>query len=141
MQQPDAKMQARILKFANPTFGYRRGGDGEIEKEIFDGEPLPEGWVDSPAKVDKAVDGSHLAAAVTQAWFGEQNDPPVPVLEDEEVEPTPDDSALSRPYADHKFNDLKSALKRRTGKGPKAGTNKVAVIEMLEALDAAAVNP
>ena len=31
------------------TWAYRRGEDGEIEGNIFDA--IPEGWVDSPAKV------------------------------------------------------------------------------------------
>ena len=36
-----------------PTWGYRRGKDGEIESRIFDDGKLPKGWVDSPAKVKK----------------------------------------------------------------------------------------
>lgn len=41
-----------------PRYGYRLGKDGEVEKELFSEpdpktEGLPEGWADSPAKVEK----------------------------------------------------------------------------------------
>ncbi len=116
MQLTDAAMQDRILKFDNPTFGYRRGENGEIEKDVFEGEPLPDGWVDSPAKVEE----THYKPSA----------PVVRIV-------APPENVLAPPYADHKFNDLKSELKRRTGKGPQTGTNKVTLIQMLEELDAA----
>ncbi len=31
MQRPDNELQIRIKECKNPTFGYRRGKDGEIE--------------------------------------------------------------------------------------------------------------
>ena len=34
------------------TWAYRKGDNGETEAKIF--EEMPEGWVDSPAKVDEA---------------------------------------------------------------------------------------
>lgn len=36
----------------NPTWGYRKGDNGEVEAKLFDGK-LPKGWHDSPAKVKK----------------------------------------------------------------------------------------
>jgi len=124
MQRSDGQLQIRIRECATPTFGYRRGEDGLIEKDIFDGEPLPAGWVDSPAKVDEV-------AGVVSLSFSAKSTPVLPG-----AAPVKDDArSLFKPYEDHKFNALKSELKRRTGTGPKAGTNKVAVIEMLTDLD------
>ena len=133
MQQPDASMQARILEFENPTFGYRRGEDGGIEKDVFEGEPLPEGWADSPAKVDDRPGRTRPVAPFTDGLTeglppGVKRDPWVPPSE-------PLEASLSLPYEDHKFNDLKSEYKRRTGKGPTAGTNKETVVRMLQKLD------
>lgn len=36
----------------HPTYMYRRHESGEIEGAVFDSDELPNGWVDSPAKVD-----------------------------------------------------------------------------------------
>ncbi len=35
--------------------GYRSGENGEVESCIFDGDTLPEGWFDDPAKVKPAA--------------------------------------------------------------------------------------
>jgi hypothetical protein len=125
MQRPDNELQMRIKECANPTFGYRRGEDGEIEKDIFDGEPLPAGWVGSPAEVDEV-------AGVVSLSFSTKSAPVLPG-----AAPVEDDArSLFKPYEDHKFNALKSEYKRRTGKGAKTGTNKVTLIQMLADLDA-----
>ena len=121
MQRPDPKIQQRVREYENPTFGYRRGEDGGVEKDIFDGE-VPEGWVDSPAKVD---------GAMADGW-----DNSVDLERDAVVVEAPADSALSKPYEDHTFNVLRAEFKRRTGKGPNPGTNKLELIQMLKDLDA-----
>jgi len=38
----------RMQAFETPTWGYRRGRDGEVEQDLFDGKPK-KGWADSPA--------------------------------------------------------------------------------------------
>lgn len=32
-------------------WGYRKGKDGKVEAKLFDGDKIPKGWHDSPAKV------------------------------------------------------------------------------------------
>lgn len=44
----------------NPTYGYRRAEDGSVEAQIFDGE-IPEGWCDSPARVDDKAEAKPAA--------------------------------------------------------------------------------
>ena len=96
-----------------PTFRYRRGADGGLEKKLFQHPAdVPEGedWEDSPAKCrDEPVD-----------------------------DPAPDNppDVLAPPYEEHGFHKLRLELQRRTGKGPRPGTTKVDLIAMLEALDA-----
>ena len=46
-----AEQTERLRTYANPTYGYRRGADGEVEKDLFDGA-IPPGWADNPADVD-----------------------------------------------------------------------------------------
>ncbi len=121
MQRPNHELQARIRECENPTFGYRRGEDGEVEKDIFDGEPLPAGWVDSPAKVDGEV--------VTAPVEGEETGSP--------VHPAPD-PPLAPPYETHPFNALRAEFKRRTGKVAAMTTSKEGYIALLKELDAQA---
>ena len=127
MQRPDNELQARIRECENPTFGYRRGEDGEIEKDIFNGY-IPHGWVDSPADVGDMPPTPHV-----------QPGPPVgggPVDSPESPpEPAPDDSALAPPYEDHPFNVLRAEFKRRTGKVAAKTTSKPDYIRLLQALD------
>ena len=118
MQRPNHELQARIRECENPTFGYRRGEDGEIEKDIFDGEPLPAGWVDSPAKIDEAVNFSTPTP----------ESPP-------ETEPTLG-LAPGAPYEKYAFNVLRAEFKRRTGKAEAATTKKQGYIALLRELDA-----
>ena len=125
MQRPDAYFQTRIREYENPTFGYRLGEDGEIEKEIFDGEPS-EGWYDSPADVPRYASPAAPPAA------------PAPVPEP--ALPVGGGIEITAPYGKHKFNDLRAELVRRTAKGPPVGTNKIDLIAMLEDLDAAAMS-
>ena len=119
MQRPKHEMQARIRECENPTFGYRRGEDGQIEKDIFEGEPLPAGWVESPALLDE----------VATAPLEPAESPP---------EPAADDSALTRPYEQHPFNALRAEFKRRTGKAAASTTKKQGYIALLLELDAKA---
>jgi len=124
MQRPDNEIQARIKECANPTFGYRRGEDGEIEKDIFDGEPLPAGWVDSPAEVDEV-------AGVVSLSFSAKSAPVVPG-----AAPVKDDArSLFKPYEDHAFHVLRAEFKRRTGKVAANTTSKPDYIRLLQALD------
>ncbi len=124
MQRSDGQLQIRIRECATPTFGYRRGEDGEIEKDIFDGEPLPAGWVDSPAKVDEA-------AGVASLSFFTKSAPVVPG-----AAPVKDDArSLFKPYEDHPFNVLRAEFKRRTGKVAAKTTSKPDYIRLLQALD------
>ncbi len=121
MQRPNREIQKRIRECENPTFGYRRGGDGEIEKDIFDGEPLPAGWVDSPAMVDE------VRAAVTTTLPVSLVVVPIPV--------PPPEGGSGPSYEDRKFHDLRAELIRR-GKKWDRGDNKAAVIGRLKNLDA-----
>ena len=122
MQRPDAYFQTRIREFESPTFGYRLGEDGEIEKDVFDGEP-PEGWYESPADVPRYASPAPPPAA--------------PALVPEPALPVETTAEITAPYGERTFNDLRSELKRRVGKGPPVGTNKPDLIAMLEDLDAA----
>lgn len=106
----NAEIQRRMREFKEPTYGYRKGEGGELESELFDGEP-PKGWWDSPERIGEP-----------------QAD------EDGFVDPG---RSLELPYEDHLFNALRTELKTRQGKGPPQGTDRDEVIEMLEALDAA----
>ena len=38
-------------KKSDPTWGYRKGDDGEVEAKLFEDGELPKGWHDTPAKV------------------------------------------------------------------------------------------
>lgn len=107
---PDGDVQEKLRSFANPRWGYRRGLDGEIEKDLFDGF-LPSGWADSPAKVD-----SPLVAATP----GPNRSPPAP-----EVPPgdTVEDMSIA---------ELNRELKALTGKGARPGTSKTEILELLE---------
>ena len=143
MQRPDHELQTRIKACESPTFGYRRGEDGEIEKDIFDGE-IPDGWVDSPAKVDKARDvvpvpfstkSTTVPRTAAGMWTFDDEATEIPVSPSATPESEVADETPAKPYEDHKFNVLKTELKRRTGKGPKAGTSKAAVIGRLKDLD------
>ncbi len=116
MQRPDNQLQIRIKECENPTFGYRRGEDGEIEKDVFDGEPLPDGWVDSPAKVDEQGKRPALSFRTISTAEPAPHHPPH--------------------YKARGFQDLQAEYKRRTGKGPKPSVNRLALIEMLKDLDA-----
>lgn len=58
-----------------PTFMYRRAEDGSVESRVFDSDAIPEGWVDSPAKVEEMP--------VVKARKGKRNAPqPVPDARD-----------------------------------------------------------
>ena len=35
------------------TYMYQRAADGGVTSKIFDSEAIPEGWFDSPARVDE----------------------------------------------------------------------------------------
>lgn len=105
------EMQRRLNEYAHPRFGYRRGPDGEIDKDLFDGV-LPEGWTDSPAKVEAV---SHETPVETQ---------PFP-------------AALNPPYDQYGFADLRDEYKRRAGKGVKFGASHADFVKLLDELDAA----
>lgn len=107
------EMTRRLREFKAPTFGYRRAADGSIDKDLFDGA-LPDGWADSPAKVD---------------WMEAAPPPPVAAR--------PQDAPLAPPYEAHSIPVLSSELKRRSGKGPLPGTPKADVVAALDALDRA----
>jgi hypothetical protein len=50
-----------------PTWGYRRGADGELVARLFDlpaGKPaLPKGWADSPSKAVASKPARKAAAS------------------------------------------------------------------------------
>lgn len=112
------EMQRRLREYKAPRFGYRRGEDGEIEKDLFDGV-LPDGWADSPAKVD--------AGAVL-------HEPP-PADTPAATNAAPD--ALTPPYDQYGFADLRDEYKRRSGKGVKFGASHADFVKLLDELDAA----
>jgi len=113
----NAEEQRRVREYEAPTFGYRLGADGEIEKEVFDGV-IPKGWFDTPAAL---APGANVDVKETS----------VEKMSVEEVE-----AGLEAPYIGYSFPKLSKELKRRTGKGAKIGTKVAALIERLEALDA-----
>lgn len=54
-QPEDLKMTKE--KTIAPTWGYRKGKEGELLKQVFnleEGKSLPDGWVDTPAKCGHA---------------------------------------------------------------------------------------
>lgn len=125
MSISDVEAARKTSEYENPTFGYRKGADGEIEKDIFDGV-LPKGWVDSPAKVGKRK----KAEAAKEA------------TEDDASESTPDPAeGLEPPYDQYTFHQLRAELKRRTGMGPKIGTTTAGVIAALVAWDPQPTDP
>ncbi len=130
MQRPDNQLQIRIKECENPTFGYRRGEDGEIEKDIFDGEPLPDGWVDSPARVDEVGIVRPALSFVARS---------APILHGAAKDPDkgPGIDPGYDPYENHKFKALRAEYTRRTGKKVLLGVNKPELIEMLTELDTA----
>lgn len=104
MQRPSGELQERIKACENPTFGYRRGEDGEIEKDIFDGY-VPAGWVDSPAKVDEIVE---------EPMEREVEKVPGHINEEGHIERgAPPANDLAPPYEDHSFNALRAEVVRR----------------------------
>ena len=145
------EIQRRLREFEKPTFGYRKGKDGEIEKELFNGN-LPKGWYDSPA-VDGAKEGTFTgdpfatstenaeeekesaepdsnAKQDSQEADEEANDGEEEAGSEEEVEFKP-------PYDKYSFKDLCKFYKQRTGQVIKFGTSMKAVMDLLEALDSA----
>lgn len=103
--------QQRLREFANPTYGYRRGEDGEIEKDLFDGE-LPEGWFDSPADVDGEPEAAPKTLGVADA------------------------DHLVPPYDQYSFGQLRAEYERRVGKGPPVGTSTADLVMALSDMDA-----
>lgn len=124
MQPSDGEIQRRARSYANPLWGYRRGDDGGIDKDLFDGE-LPVGWYDSPAKVT-------TFAASQPLKVGDRVTVGAEALEVIATIP------LAPPYDAHNANVIKAEIKRRTGKGVKPGTTKAQMAAMLADLDAAA---
>lgn len=114
------EIQLRAAEYGNPTWGYRRGEGGEIEKDLFDGDPPP-GWFDSPAKIDGAPDDDAKGTENT---------------EDQGEDAEPVDETVLPPYANHNYQVLISELQRRTGKAPAFGTSKTTLIKMLEKSEA-----
>ncbi len=107
-----AEIQRKLREYEAPTYGYRKGADGEIEEEVFDGS-LPKGWADSPAMVGESK--ATKAPDTTE----------------------PDTDKFTPPYGQYSFGQLRAEFKRRTGGGPKRGTDTAGLIEALEDLDAA----
>jgi hypothetical protein len=125
---PDPEIQRRLKQYGSPAYGYRRAGDGEIEKDLFDGA-LPAGWAGSPADVGKPA-----STAVDQGF-----DPPVHMGGPLVVGPGeagPGAVGVMPPYDDHKMPVLKEEYMRRTGRGVHPGTTKVGLVAMLEEIDA-----
>lgn len=122
MSQFDAVLQGKIAACDVPTMGYRRGEDGEIEKDVFDGV-IPKGWADSPASVD---DPASLEA--------ERETQPSDFTEAEGFpsEPAP----LAPPYTNYSYRELSTELKRRTGKGARPADNAETLMAQLNELDA-----
>ena len=62
MPPVDGEIQRRLREYEAPTWGYRKGDDGKIESDVFDGE-LPEGCADG-GTVD--LDGFVFFGELTQ---------------------------------------------------------------------------
>ena len=45
-----------------PTWMYRRRADGGVEARVFAADTIPDGWADSPARLDAATAALSLAA-------------------------------------------------------------------------------
>jgi hypothetical protein len=117
----NGEIQRRLREYETPQWGYRRGKDGGVEKDLFDGT-LPKGWFDSPARVDGADDDKPSDPEPVNA----------PEPADNRIE------AVTPPYDDrYGFHHLRLEMQRRTGKGPVPGTTRVDLIKALEALDTA----
>ena len=114
----DEEFETAPVRKPVPTFMYRLGEDGECEKRLFDHPgDIPNGqrWVDSPARINDAPERAPAPASA-------------PVAEQEE---TP--ASMAPPYNQYGFRELRTELKRRTGKGSKPGTSMEKLIELLEA--------
>lgn len=107
----DVEIQRKLREYKNATFGYRRGKDGGVESDVFEGDP-PKGWSDSPAKCGNAQGA----------------DEPVPG-------DTPEGSGVTSLYGQYSPRKLRAEIKRRTGKKAKRGANSAVLIAMLEQLD------
>ena len=118
MSQFDAILQQKIMNCEMPTFGYRRGAGGEIEKDVFDGV-IPKGWADSPARVDDAT-----------ALEAEIETEPASGAEEEER------TALVAPYGNYTYRELSAELKARTGIGARPSENVDALVTRLNEFDA-----
>lgn len=119
-----AEIQRRLREYASPTWGYRKGADGAVEKQLFDGA-LPAGWADSPARVDEAK------ATPMPPKAG-----PVMLTPGEAASEMAAAGGIAPPYDQHAPAQLNAEIKRRTGKGMKPGTSQAEMVERLKDLDA-----
>lgn len=126
------EMQHRLKTYTNPTFGYRKGKDGEIEKDLFDGE-LPKGWSDSPAAFDKPKKEEKAEKAPVAKKIKAATKDKEP--EETEAPKVGEDGKLTPPYDQYEHIDVKNYYKARTGRTPPFGTRLATMIKTLEELD------
>ncbi len=69
-----------------------------------------------------------------EGWFVTKADAWAAVAAAKDEAP-PEGVGLTPPYDQYRFKQLRAEIKRRTGKGPKRGTNTAGLIEALDVLD------